>query len=79
MYLHLYAQYSHHDDAQIMGDRESLIALREAIDEVINQEYTIAIPVFTNDGEGYHVHVTCLDCLDSLLLPYTADYLSTGR
>lgn len=79
MVLHLYAQYSHHDDAQIMGDRESLIALREAIDQALAKDEEIVMEAFTNDGEGYQVHVTCLDCLDSLLLPYTADDFTTGR
>lgn len=78
MYLHLYAQDSHHDDAQIMGDRESLIALREAIDEALAKDEEVAIEAFVNDGEGYQVHVTCLDNLDSLLLPYTTYNISTG-
>jgi hypothetical protein len=89
-YLHLYAQACEHDEAMISGNRESLIQLRDAIDEAIKTEHNgifrnpktimgmdTKSDFFTKDGEGYTVLIRCVEDdgeFDKYSLPYT-DYL----
>lgn len=53
--LHVYGQQVEHDDVVIVGNNEGLVALRNAIDDVLkNQDEDITnASHFANDGEGY--------------------------
>ena len=70
--VHIYGQYSWHEEAYIVGNVEGLIALRDAINSSIGQGQA-KTEVMTGDGEGYDVHVIQVDSklIDSRLqLPY---------
>lgn len=62
MTLHLYAQEQEHDDAFVVGTRESLTALRNAIDQALEGEAahrsSDSLAEFTAaDGECYDLYV----------------------
>jgi hypothetical protein len=77
--LHIYAQQQWHDNAFIIGDREGLEILREAIDKALQTDGPINANVFANDGEGYTVVILCTEShcemvnayWDKLAVPYT--------
>ena len=71
--LHIYAQAQWHDDVWIVGDKEGLRLLRDAIDKALSEGKAESDHVFTADGEGYRVHVLSLSEEDmvSLAMPYT--------
>lgn len=79
--LHVYAQYSPHDDAVIAGDKEALTALRDAITQAIEGKEA-SFNSFTQDGEGFRVLVKCRHTdstfFNNVGLPYTADYYGEG-
>ena len=54
--LHIYAQRFEHDDAQIVGTREALIALRDYIDHVLHGGTDLR-GSFAADGEGYWIEI----------------------
>lgn len=76
MTLHIYAQYCHHSEADIMGTKESLEKLRYAIDRTLDQGF-YSFEDEVNDGEGYEVHITMLseDQMMNQHHPYTAPFL----
>ena len=73
--LHIYSQYAHHCEAIIVGDREALIALRDALNQALTQGAGTSA-AFTNDGEGYFacVRIASAGEMQTLTMPYTADY-----
>lgn len=66
--LHIYAQAWEHNDAWIVGTREGLTALRDALNRALTNEQTApaACLQFVTDGEGY----TCF------IVPNDADWQS---
>ncbi len=70
--LHLYAQPFWHAEAYIVGDREGLTALRDAIDAALDTGRGTASP-FASDGEGYELEVLAVSTEDAwrLGVPYT--------
>lgn len=75
--LHIYGQYVWHDDVQICGTRDALVALRDTIDEVLKTGATQSFePFFCTDGEGYGVMIYLTKGMDMPIgsMPYTADY-----
>ncbi len=54
--VHVYGQFTYHDDAVIRGNRNGLTALRDAIDRAL-AGIDDAAEVFANDGEGYRIVV----------------------
>ncbi len=75
--LHVYSSHAHHDDAFIIGNRDALAALRDAIDSAL--EGGIAkTDAFICDGEGFSTYVVAVDeqMGNKLSTPYTADYLT---
>lgn len=78
--LHVYAQESWHSPAQIMGHRDALKALRDAIDRALQTGMEASSEAMTNDGEGYHVIINIRDGegLARLQLPYY-DPKASGR
>lgn len=71
-YLHLYAQFTWHDEAYICGTRDALTALRDSIDKALANG-SDELFTFVNDGEGYSVHtvVATDEQMRSLRNPYT--------
>lgn len=74
MTLHIHGQQSWHDSAYIVGTREDLIKLRDAIDAAIGLEKKIAM-FYVNDGEGYDVMIYRVDehTAGRLAVPYTEE------
>lgn len=73
--LHVFSQYSWHDDLMIVGDKEGLIALREAIDKAIKGKWGQSRAT-VNDGEEFGIMVGQLHSteVDDFQTPYVADY-----
>lgn len=67
--LHIYGQYEEHDDIEIVGDQQALMELRAAIDVALETKNGESEP-YTNDGEGYTIHVT-------MLTPDEAEHIKT--
>jgi hypothetical protein len=70
--LHLYAQAFQHQEAWVVGTKESLIALRDTINQVLESGEPKAVSAYTNDGEGYRVLVWGVsdDTVKDLRTPY---------
>ena len=75
--LHIIAQRAQHDDAHIVGTRDGLTRLRDAIEHALTHtNSTSKDEFFNNDGEGYFALIRCIseDDVDTIPLGYTADY-----
>lgn len=70
--LHIYAQETNHDRAYIIGTREALVGLLEALQRALEQGI-YADSYCTADGEGYKVVIiqTENSKIEELKLPYT--------
>lgn len=79
--LHIYAQAHSHQDAYIVGNREALIALKEAIEMVLisKKDGVFGMDAFTSDGEGYKIIVVETDDMEHMVLPYTGDDFHVAR
>ncbi len=77
--LHVYAQYCWHSECRIVGNRNALIVLRDAIDEALRKGKAETGAMVT-DGEGYTVEVELCDAAwdsdkwERQPLPYTAEH-----
>lgn len=69
-YLHIFGQFTYHDEAEIVGTRLGLEALSKAILKALKYREASSDPVFVNDGEGYTVEVKCVDDAGGLPVPY---------
>lgn len=58
--LHIYGQASWHGTARIVGNRNALIVLRDAIDAALS-EGKAETSASTTDGEGYGVEIELVD------------------
>ena len=74
--LHIYGQYTYHDNAQIKGNRLGLEALVDAIRHALKYKDSESTPVFVNDGEGYTVLVECVEDAGKLDAPYIDQIVS---
>lgn len=72
--LHIYAQQMWHDEAYIVGERDALESLRDAITRALVNN-SARMCAYCNDGEGYDIHVLCVDEEKAGILPapYTDD------
>ena len=80
--LHIVGQMSWHDDAFIIGTREGLTRLRNAIDLALeNPGKAHSAVEMCSDGEGYYAVVRCVpgDKMDEAPLGYTEDYCRDTR
>lgn len=81
--LQLYAQEAWHMEAFIVGNKEGLLALRNAIDEALQSEKKQSVAhVSPTDLEGYEAHVIFVgddeeEQLHRLQLPYTGKNAQT--
>jgi hypothetical protein len=76
--LHIYAQAFWHEEAVIVGTREALLALADAINVAVlkdNSDGVERMEAYTADGEGYDVRIRLMDenSMNKLVLPYTDD------
>jgi hypothetical protein len=73
--LHIYSQDAWHDTAYIVGDRQSLAALRDCLTEALDSGEATKFNSFTNDGEGYTIEVIPLDepQMETMRSPYHGD------
>lgn len=72
MFLHIYAQQHEHDTSWIVGDKQSLTALRDALDKAIADHHA-SMSSFTADGEGFITTVVVTDddkTKNKMMLPY---------
>jgi hypothetical protein len=76
--LHVYAQHSNHSEARIAGTKDELVALREAITKALQLGDSV-FQAFCVDGEGYDLHIHCVDDATILPVPYTADYMQASE
>jgi len=74
--LQIYAQEFEHQDAYIVGNKEALLKLRNAIDEAIATEES-SIELFCADGEGYNLIILNKNKLMDLMLPYNNSHLNS--
>jgi hypothetical protein len=77
MTLHVYAQSHEHDEAYLIGTRNALLELRDAIDVALSnkarrRESASVADFFTSEGEGFSLYVKVVpESIESnLLLPY---------
>lgn len=71
--LHIHEQEGNHEEAWIVGNRESLTALRDALTRAIDSDQPQSCISFASDGEGYHVLILRVEdqkVWDTLLPPY---------
>jgi len=60
--MNIYPQIAEHTEAKIVGNKEALVLLRDAIDRAIKEgksatpSMTEAV-IFATDGEGYEIQV----------------------
>jgi hypothetical protein len=74
--LHVYAQYTSHDDAIIVGTKDAVARLRDALNRALESGESV-VGSTTADGEGFQVIVKVRDAdsyYERVGLPYTADY-----
>lgn len=76
--LHLHAQSFPHDEAWVVGDRDGLQALRDAIDAALSG-HPSAARSFAADGEGFVSIVVCAEMGSNPLLPYAEANNQYGR
>lgn len=71
--LHIYSQDDANFEAAIMGTKESLEKLRNAIDRALDQGY-YSFEDEVNDGNDYEVYVDLLseENMMGLALPYSS-------
>ena len=80
--LHIYSPLYPHADGFIIGDKESLWKLKDAIDRLLFscaldspiERKVLSIDAFANDGEGYSLRVMCAGSavMSTLVAHYTA-------
>ncbi len=82
--LHIYGQSAQHSEAYLLGNREGLTKLRDAIDRAI-QTGEGWHEAFVNDGEGFATIVVCRDrsftdpWWQNIARPYTDEYARDTR
>jgi hypothetical protein len=74
--LHVYAQPWSHGEAWVVGTREGLMELRDAINRALS-DGTSRAEVVAMDGEGYRALVLVTDRTD-LQLPYAEALAEAG-
>jgi hypothetical protein len=80
MTLHIYAQCFEHDEAYIVGTREDMQQLRDALDRALASNAS-SEQFFTSDGEGYSLHIQVVpeSIETTLCLPYALVDRGLGR
>ena len=77
--LHIFAQHCWHSECRIVGNKNALTVLRDAIDEALRKGKA-ETGAMVADGEGYSIEIEMCDAdweSDKWMrrpVPYTADY-----
>jgi len=75
--LHIYGQGAWHEEAYVVGNRESLTALKGMIDKALETTDNQTGAFWVNDGEGFHLYLVLIDGdwesekWKKLITPYT--------
>lgn len=79
--LHVYGQDFWHDSVHIVGDRQSLLDLRDCITRALEENTSDKFDTYASDGEGYTVHVVNATeaFMESMRLPYYGDIAHDHR
>lgn len=77
--VHIYEQYAHHCDVIILGDKEGLRNLQNAVTQALDNPPDGKADVFCNDGEGYSIRVAMVNHIDDIPVAYTADYAADKK
>lgn len=78
--LHIHAAEEPHEEAYIVGNRDALVALRDAIDRAVMSGRPEYARVFTADGEGFAAVVVPMQDMTDMAVPYAnAKGVGTGR
>lgn len=77
--LKIFPSETYHAPVIIVGNKDALIKLREAVDQAILHGNGKTEDVFETDGEGFTVYVVDQDKLDNLPMHYVdhLDYKDT--
>jgi hypothetical protein len=78
--LHIFGPEAHHDESFIAGNREALVALRNAVELALISGVS-TLSGYVNDGEGFELYVMCASDkeMDNLAVPYSTDYARENR
>lgn len=70
--VHVYPQLMWHCTASIIGTREGIEAVRDAINEALAKNDRASAEVMASDGEGYDLIIEVIDeaLFDTLYPPY---------
>ncbi len=77
-WMHVFGQLMWHDEIQIVGDTQSLLALKKAVEDALETGSGSSL-AFTGDGEGYNILIAREDdktVYDTLAVPYTDEMAS---
>ena len=80
--LHVLPQSAHQDEAYLIGNKEGLTRLRDAIDKALKSPgKPIISSSMSIDGEGYWAIALCVteDQMEHIPLGYTEDYARDDR
>jgi hypothetical protein len=79
--IHLWSPESFHEEQFIVGNESGLTILFNSLSEVLEKRKSGVIKdkLFTNDGEGYDLHIIITEDVDPLAIPYTESYAAEHR
>jgi hypothetical protein len=80
--LHIYGQSFWHDEAFIVGNREGLATLRDAITRALESESgAVVATAYVNDGEGFDIGIYRVhdENTDRISVPYTDETAAEKR
>jgi hypothetical protein len=79
-YLHIYAQEQWHGNDYVVGNKEALERLRDALNDALEKGQGQAT-TYVNDGEGYYALVVQSDdeTIDKLMVPYIDEIAYDSR
>lgn len=79
--LHVYAQYTWHDNAYLAGTPSALRLVRDAIAVALGDARVGTVTAFVNDGEGYDFKVIAAseEEMHALAVPYTDELARDGN
>jgi|WetSurMetagenome_2_1015567.scaffolds.fasta_scaffold27392_3 hypothetical protein len=68
--VHVWQQLMWHCDGYIIGNREGLSNLKDAIEDALKNNQSKS-QVFSSDGEGYDIKIICTEETEHLAVTYT--------
>lgn len=76
--VHLWQPLMWHCDQNIVGNKEGLTLLKDALQKAIDTGKGVA-EAFISDGEGHDVIIQCVKEIDLLAVPYTDECAGEHR